>query len=205
MEYNGGAVLAMKGKECVVIACDKKLGADSIMISNEYPKIFRMTERLFLGMTGLKTDAQTLFESLRAKINIRKLKLERDIKPETFAHLLSSSLYEKRFGPYYISPIVAGLSEDENGKAVPFICSTDLIGCINQADDFVVSGACSEGMYGMCESLYKEDAEPEELFEIVSQSLMSAFDRDATSGMGAVVYILTRDKLITRELKTRQD
>lgn len=32
--------------------------------------------------------------------------------------------------------------------------------------------------------------EPEDLFETISQALMNAFDRDAVSGWGAVVYIM---------------
>lgn len=37
-----------------------------------------------------------------------RLKEEREIAPKTFAHLASSTLYEKRFGPYYAEPIIAG-------------------------------------------------------------------------------------------------
>jgi 20S proteasome subunit beta 3 len=50
----------------------------------------------------------------------------RDMKPITFANLVSTALYEKRFGPYFVTPIVAGL---ENG--VPIICSYDSIGAMD--------------------------------------------------------------------------
>ena len=46
------------------------------------------------------------------------------MKPETFASLVSTLLYEKRFGPYFCQPVIAGLS-DENK---PFICTMDSIG-----------------------------------------------------------------------------
>jgi 20S proteasome alpha/beta subunit len=36
---------------------------------------------------------------------------ERDIKPAAFGKLVSSLLYEKRFGPYFIEPVIAGLGE----------------------------------------------------------------------------------------------
>lgn len=62
----------------------------------------------------------------------------------------------------------------------------DLIGAGCFAKDFVVAGeSSSEALYGMCESLYRKDLEPEDLFETISQSLMSAVDRDALSGWGA--------------------
>ncbi len=49
--------------------------------------------------------------------------------------------------------MIAGL--DENNQ--PFITSMDLIGCLNFAKDFVVSGTTGPSLYGMCESLYEPD------------------------------------------------
>ena len=46
---------------------------------------------------------------------------------------------------------------------------------------------------------------PDELFEVVSQSLLAAMDRDAMSGWGGTVYILTPTELIVKTIKTRQD
>lgn len=83
-----------------------------------------------------------------------KLREEREIKPKTFAHMVSSTLYEKRFGPYYAEPCIAGI-DSKSGQ--PFICSMDLIGCINFAKDFVVCGTASSNLYGMCESLWEPD------------------------------------------------
>lgn len=81
----------------------------------------------------------------------------------------------------------------------------DLIGCINEPEDFVVGGTCANQLYGMCEALYTPDQKPEDLFETISQALMNAVDRDAMSGWGAVVYIIENDKITLRKLKTRMD
>jgi 20S proteasome subunit beta 3 len=37
------------------------------------------------------------------------IKKEREITPVTFPYLVSSILYERRFGPYFIEPVVAEL------------------------------------------------------------------------------------------------
>lgn len=123
------------------------------------------------------------------------------MKPKTFGHLVSHILYEKRFAPYFVEPVVAGLEED----GTPFITATDLIGAAVSTDDFVVAGTCSENLYGMCESLYKKDMNPDELFEVVSQCLLSSVDRDALSGWGAVVHIITPEGITTKDLKARMD
>lgn len=52
---------------------------------------------------------------------------------------------------------------------------------------------------------YKEDLEPDDLFEVISQVLLSSVDRDAYSGWGAEVYIITQDNITIRRLKTRMD
>ena len=60
MQYNGGAVLAMLGDRCVAIASDKRLGAQALTVSCDFPKVFPMTDHIYLGLTGLATDIITL-------------------------------------------------------------------------------------------------------------------------------------------------
>ena len=45
----------------------------------------------------------------------------------------------------------------------------------------------------------------QELFETLSQCLLSGAERDALSGWGAVVHVITKDQVVTRTLKTRMD
>ncbi|OBZ83109.1 putative proteasome subunit beta type-3 [Choanephora cucurbitarum] len=201
MQYNGGSVVAMVGKDCVAIAADKRLGAQFMTVSTEFQKMFRATEKSFVGLPGLATDVLTLADRFRFKTNMYKMREEREMEPKTLAHMVSSTLYERRFGPYFVEPVIAGLGKDNK----PFICAMDLIGCINFAKDFVVSGTASSNLYGMCESLWEPDLEPEDLFETISQALLNAQDRDALSGWGAVVHVITPTEIITRTLKSRQD
>ena len=191
----------MTGKDCVGIASDTRLGAQAQTVACDFQRIYRMTDSVMLGLTGLATDVQTLQQLLTFKLNMYKLREERDMKPETFSALLSSTLYEKRFGPYFTEPIVAGLTAA--GK--PFLSAMDLIGAPVHTDDFVVAGTSTENLYGMCETLYRPDMEPDELFETLSQALLASVDRDALSGWGGVVHIMTKEGLTTRTLKCRQD
>ncbi|KAM0058639.1 putative proteasome endopeptidase complex [Helianthus debilis subsp. tardiflorus] len=104
------------------------------------------------------------------------------MKPETFASLVSAML----FGPYFCQPVIAGLGEDDK----PFICTMDSIGVKELAKDFVVAGTASESLYGAYESMFKPDMDHEELFETISQALISSVDRDCLSGWGGHVYIV---------------
>ncbi|NXD44141.1 PSB3 protein, partial [Copsychus sechellarum] len=187
MSYNGGAVMAMRGKDCVAIAADRRFGIQAQTVTTDFQKIFPMGQRLYIGLAGLATDVQTVAQRLKFRLNLYELKEGRQIKPQTFMSMVSNLLYERRFGPYYTEPVIAGLDPLSHE---PFICSLDLIGCPMVTDDFVVSGTCSEQMYGMCESLWEPGMEPEHLFETISQAMLNAVDRDAISGMGVVVHVM---------------
>jgi len=197
--------VAMVGKSCVAIASDLRLGNQALGISSNFQKIFPITDRIYLGLPGLATDVTTLKEQFRYRVNMYTIKEEREIEPEAFAHLVSSTLYEKRFGPYFIEPVMAGLAKKPSGEYKPFIAASDLIGCLNFAKDFVVAGTASSKLFGVAEGLWEPDLEPEDLFETISQTLLNAVDRDAYSGWGAIVYVITPDKVIARTLKGRMD
>ncbi|XP_026477247.1 proteasome subunit beta type-3-like [Ctenocephalides felis] len=199
--YNGGAVLAMRGFDCVGIATDHRFGIQGMTISLDMPKVFEIGPHLYLGLPGLSTDMQTVKERLIFRKNIYELSENRTMSPKTFSHITSNLLYEHRFGPYFVEPIIAGLKDGVE----PFICNMDFIGCRNVAEDFVVGGTCSEQMYGMCEAIYEPDMHPDELFECISQVLMNAADRDAGSGWGATIHVIEKDKVTQRKLKTRMD
>lgn len=202
LAYNGGCCIAMKGKDCVAIATDHRFGVQAQTVDITFEKVFKFNSHLFLGLVGLQTDILTVKDRLMFRKNLYEVRENREITPKVFASMLSNLLYEKRFGPYFIEPIVAGLHPKTKE---PYICNMDLIGCVSEPEDFVVSGTCAEQLYGMCESLWRPNLEPDVLFEIISQAMVNAFDRDAISGWGASVYIIEKEKITKKTLKTRMD
>lgn len=171
-------------------------------IATNFEKVFQVGKHLYLGLAGLQTDILTVHKRLEFRKNLYEIRENRTMQPERYSSMISKFLYEHRFGPYFIEPVIAGL-DPKTFK--PYICSTDLIGCINEPEDFVVVGTCEEQLYGMCETLWRKDLEPDDLFETISQAMLNAFDRDAISGWGATVYVLEKDKVTVRKLKTRMD
>jgi len=202
MDYNGSAIIAMAGKDCVAIAADRRLGQNLTTIATDFTKIFCLQPKVYVGLSGLATDVQTVKNQLDYRIQLYQLTEERDMSPAVLSHLISTLLYEKRFGPYYMEPVIAGLDPATNK---PFLSSMDLIGAGMKAEDFVVSGNCTGNLYGLAESLWRPHLEPDQLFETIAQCLLSSVDRDAITGWGGVVHVITKDGVTTKELKGRQD
>ncbi|THU60495.1 hypothetical protein C4D60_Mb07t13360 [Musa balbisiana] len=160
----------MVRKTCFAIASDRRLGVNLQTIATDFERIFKIHDKLYIGLSGLATDVHTLYQRLIFRHKLYQLREERDMKPRTFASLVSALLYEKR----------------------------------ELAKDFVVSGTASESLYGACESMYKPNMEPEELFETISQALLSSVDRDCLSGWGGHVLV-TPTEVQERTLKGRMD
>merc|ERR1719409_198963 len=178
----------MAGEKCVAICADTRFGVRQLQTMGcNRQKTFQLTDQTFVGLAGLATDVQTMSQLLDFRLKLYTLREERTMQPKIVGNLISSMLYEKRFGPWFVEPVVAGLDKDH----IPFICAFDFIGAMSTAPDFVVSGTASEQLFGVCESFWKPNMNKDELFETLVQSLLSAVDRDCLSGWGGVVHIIT--------------
>lgn len=205
-QYNGAALIGMCGKECVALACDTRLGVQLRTIDTNFNKVFKVNDRTLIGLSGLATDIQTVSAKLHKEEKLYTLEEGEGLKASMFANLVSHFLYKHRFGPYIVNPIVAGLDYDDKKKEwKPILAGYDLIGCMDMNNTFSVGGTCSELLYGACESFYKENMGPDEMFEVISQALLASMDRDILSGWGAMVYILTPTQLIQKRLLSRVD
>jgi hypothetical protein len=93
-------MVAMKGKDCVAIASDRRFGVRAQTVSIDFPKMFKVGPRLYLGLPGLGTDTQTVHQRLQFRyepynqkcaitfniiefIQIESLRIEREPKHHT--------------------------------------------------------------------------------------------------------------------------
>lgn len=201
-EYNGGAVVAMAGKNCFAIASDMRLGEGFKGMSFNVAKVHLISDTVMVGLPGLRTDQQTFLSVLEFRLNLYKLREEREISGPSLSALIQSMLYEKRFGPYFTEPVIASLDR-KTGKV--YMCATDLIGAPCEPEDYCCSGTCSESLQGMCEAMWRKDMNPDELFETISQCMLSSCDRDCLSGYGATVLLVTPEGVTKRIIRGRMD
>lgn len=76
-----------------------------------------------MGLVGLATDVQTFHKKLQFKLKMYQLREGRQMRAKTFASLVGTTLYEHRFGPFLVQPLVVGLDDGE-----PIVYEYDYIG-----------------------------------------------------------------------------
>ncbi|KAF7684734.1 Proteasome subunit beta type-3-A [Astathelohania contejeani] len=200
-EYYGGSILAMKGKNVVTIISDNRLAQRSITTSTSYTRIHKINPRLYIGLASFVPDCQVLLKKLIKNYNLFELNEGRPMEPSEFTQMVSYILYSKRFSPYIVMPVIAGIQSD----GTPYVANMDQIGCITDPTDFVVAGTAEKNLAGLCEAIYEPELDEEELFTVTTQAFLNAIDRDALSGWGAVCYSITPERVIKRTIKGRQD
>lgn len=63
--------MAMKGQDCVAIASDKRYGIQAQTVATNFPKVYQMGPMLYVGLPGLATDTQTVFQRLKFRLVTR--------------------------------------------------------------------------------------------------------------------------------------
>ena len=110
MQYNGAAIIAMAGKDCVAIASDKRYGIRNQTVGCEMQKAFQVNDRTLVGLTGLATDQQTL----------EQLGLPRMLSQGVPRHICQPKLIEKfremPERPEMVVEIYRGIRRGSTGK-----------------------------------------------------------------------------------------
>nr|UXY87243.1 structural maintenance of chromosomes 2 [Cryptomonas sp.] len=201
MDYNGGCVIVMGGKNCIAIASDLRFGNKQFTNSCNTPRIFKINKKLFIALSGLLGDISSIKHELEHRLSIYALKEGSVMSPFIFTNILSNILYQQRFSPFLTESIICGL--DENNQ--PFISCMDILGATAFLPNFAIGGTCSESLCGICETLWKPDLDPNELFEVISHCLILGSNTDCLSGWGGIVKIIIPDGIITKNIKTKID
>ena len=109
--------MAMLGKDCLAIASDKRFGSNMTTISNDFPKLFEFPRGWFWAcpvwprMFRHCNLVSSIFIAPKYSSTRRicsNCKRAAPISPKSLAHLISSTLYSKRFSPFFVEPILAG-------------------------------------------------------------------------------------------------
>jgi len=189
---HGGTILAMAGKDTVILATDSRFSSyqSGSLLLGEYPRrVFRIGSKVMIACFGLDSDAISLMDTLREKVGLDHMG---SLDPVCVSRLVSNILYEKRL---MCSPIVIGIGGGD--KSTPYICTMDSLGAQTVSDSFAVTGTANAGLYAICESLYTKNLPLPKLCEVTQKCLQLALQRDILSGCKAYLYILTKDGTIS--------
>ncbi|KAJ0408075.1 hypothetical protein ATCC90586_006046 [Pythium insidiosum] len=193
-DFNGGTVLAIAGKDFVVMAADTRLSTGYSILSRNESKVHAITPTTLLGCPGSHND----IIQLRGVLSIRAQMYRHDngVMPsaESTAQLLMNTLYSRRFFPYYAFCLLAGIDKDGKGA----LYSYDALG----SHDRVTRGAMGSGghlMIPLLDNLVehesrtdpKKELSIQETKEIIKDAFVTAGERDIYTGDSIEIFTIT--------------
>lgn len=181
-----GTTVGVRVEEGVVLAAEKRVAYGFYLMSKSGKKVYRILDRVGIASAGLVADMQTLARILEAEMRIYELDAGQPPTVASAAKLLSYILYERRLFPYYAEMLVGGV--DETGA---HLYSLDPIGAVLE-DNYVAAGTGAQLAISILEANYRDGMNIQEAEQIALRSLEAAMKRDAVSGDGIDMLIITR-------------
>ncbi|TDG39618.1 hypothetical protein AWZ03_013960 [Drosophila navojoa] len=188
-EQNGGTVMALTGPDFVLLAADTRLSCESHVLSRRQSKLFKMTPTAVVGSTGCWCDVLALTSMLRMHVQSYEMEHRQTISTEALAHLISVSMYNRRFFPYFTYTLLAGL--DSKGK--PTVYYYDPVGhyeCVRYravGTSLAILQPCLDQFYGwencrLSLPLKNDNLTMTEALDMARKCLRIGADRDTFTG-----------------------
>jgi proteasome beta subunit len=173
----------------VILATEKRATMGYMIASKKAKKVYQVADRIGMTTAGGVGDAQQLARILTVECNLYQIRRSRPITVGATATLLSNYLNQNRYFPYYVQLLVGGI--DESG---PSVYSVDAMGGATKEEEIVATGSGSPMAYGVLEDRFLPQMSEDGAIDLAIRALKSAMKRDAGSGEGIHVVIITKDK-----------
>ena len=182
----GTTTLGMVCKDGVILGTERRATMGTLIAHKTTQKLFKIDENLGLTVAGLVGDAQVLARYLSAEVELYKLKRDMEMSVKAASTLMANILSGRRYFPYWVALIIGGVDIDGG-----HVYSLDAAGGSIE-DQYVTTGSGSPYVYGVLEDNYKEDLSTTEGVNLAIRALSAAMRRDAASGDGIDIAIITK-------------
>ncbi|XP_076436239.1 proteasome subunit beta type-1-B-like [Babylonia areolata] len=208
-DFNGGTVLAIAGEDFAVIASDTRLMTGFSILSRDVPKTSQVTSNTVLGSCGFHGDVLTLTKVIETRLKMFNYIHNKEMDTSSIAAMLATILYYRRFFPYYVYNIVAGL--DTEGKGCVF--SFDPVGSYER-ETYRAGGSASSMLQPLLDNQIgmknQEGAKQVPLSKakavaLVKDVFTSAAERDINTGDAVVIHVINKQGITKETFPLRRD
>lgn len=215
---NGGTVLGIAGEDFAVLAGDTRQVVGYSINSRYEPKIFNVGDDIVMTANGFAADGAALIDRFRNQLKWYKFDHNnKKLSIQSAARYIQHLLYGKRFFPYYVSTLIAGL--DEEGKGAVY--SYDPVGSYEKEQCRAGGAAASLIMPFLDNQVnFKNQFEPgtdgkvkkelrylklDEVLELVKDAFSSATERHIQVGDGLEIFIVTKEGVKVEYFPLKRD
>lgn len=208
--------MGISGSDFAILAGDTRSVSGFSINTRYYPKVFKIGgdeetgegANILLAVVGFAADGLALKERLDTVVKMYKYQHGKPISVRACAQRLATILYQKRFFPFYVQAILAGLDEEGRGA----LYSYDPVGSYEREQSRAAGSAASlitpfldnqvnrKNQYipgsGEGHNLQPREVEPlprHTVEQLVRDAFTSAVERHIEVGDGLQTMIITKN------------
>ena len=166
----------------VVVGADHRATMGHFIANKSVQKVFQISDSIALTTAGLVGHAQSLSRTLASELRLYELKRDSPMTVKGAATLTANILVGR---PHHVQLLIVGV--DKSGSSV---YSIDAAGG-SIPDVYCATGSGSPYMYGVLEDQYRDNMSREEALRVAAKSLLASAQRDAASGNGMDLAVIT--------------
>ncbi len=193
----GTTTVGIIGTDFVLLAADMQATMGSIAADDDAQKIYKITEKVGLTISGAVGDSLAIIRFLRAQANLYEIERETKITPLALTSLLSNILNGNRYYPYVFMPIIGGLN------AKPELYEVTPFGCISEKKKYAVTGSGTEFALATLDIDYKENLSEDEALGLAVKAISISRNRDINTG-GRGISVVVIDKSGFRKVDEKE-
>ncbi|KAJ1801481.1 Proteasome subunit beta type-6 [Coemansia sp. RSA 2399] len=208
---NKGTSLGICGEDFALIAADTRQSNGGYNINSRYtPKAFKLSNGAVLATTMCFADSTQLVEDIEQRAQLYFHKHDKQMSTPAMAQLLSQVLYSRRFFPYYVFPILAGM--DPKGKGAVY--TYDALGNMERTSHYAYGSATSL-LTPFLDNQIKRDHQRgadqatlpsrEQATKLAIDAFTSAAERDIYTGDWLEIFIIDNDGVHVEKRALKKD
>jgi len=192
MLKTGTTTVGVIGKDCVILAADKRATAGNLIVDREVEKVLPVNKNMAITTAGMVSEIQLIVKYLKAEVNLKAIRSDRDVLVKEAANFIANMNYSgMRYRGSIAHFLFAGV--DSIGNHLYDVYPDGSLTEISQNAGFIASGSGSVFALGVLEDSWKPGLTDNETVELAIRSISASMRRDSASGEGIDVYIIKKD------------
>ncbi len=199
----GTTTIGIVCKEGIVLAADKRVTLGGQIVSNKkVDKVVKITDNMAVTTAGSVSDIQLVVKLIKAELNLKRIRTNRDSTMKESVNLLGSIVYQniRKFSPILaVTGFLVG-GKDNEGL---YLYNVGPDGSIMIEDDYSSVGSGMEFAYGVLDTLYKSGMSIQDGIKLGIKAVNAAMQRDTATGEGIDVVTITKEgvkKVLTKKV-----
>ncbi|CDK27059.1 unnamed protein product [Kuraishia capsulata CBS 1993] len=214
---NGGTILGIAGEDFAVLAGDTRQSEGYSIQSRSMSKVFDVGDNILMSANGFAADGDALVKAFQNQLKWYHFNHNKELSIHSAARLTQQLLYGKRFFPYYVHTILAGVDEEGKGAVYSF----DPVGSYEREQCRAGGAAASLIMPFLDNQVnFKNQMDPssngtkkkelrylslQEVVNLVKDAFSSATERHINVGDALQIVIVTKDGARTEYHSLKKD